>query len=141
MSDKPKPVYDDALITSDVCKQCGWCCHSRFKADTGFNLKQPEARKFIKLNLIDHDAVSFKGWDLENNTVSFSLKCSQLKSAEDGSVFCQVYEDRPMVCRTYNCLTQANERGYKHGPDFKPREVIRRLYGKEIELENKDATD
>lgn len=128
--------YDESLVTSEVCMQCGWCCHVRFSASPGFNLADNEARKFIKLNLVDHDAVEFRGWNIEKNQVHFAMKCSQLEEKGDGRVSCKVYEDRPRICREYNCLENANRRGITLGSDFPPRAVIRSVHGKEIEIDD-----
>ena len=86
-------------ITEDVCKSCGICCEIEIKTNW------PDARRFEWLGAIveNHD-------NIVSIDKGIRIRCSHLKQtkhATDPHWECDIYEDRPQLCKDYNCVSWA----------------------------------
>lgn len=115
-------MYNESLITSEVCVRCGACCSA-----------------FVRKGTIDIVLLS----DVTPSTPVEVISCRHLQS-RDGLHVCGNYEDRPQVCRDYNCLSKANRDGLEMALTTalgdRIRRAVRDVHGVEIELIN-TATD
>lgn len=109
-------MFDATLITSEVCIQCGACCSVYVRKGTFEPVLLGEATAEEELEVI---------------------ACPHLKS-ENGRHVCGNYENRPQVCRDYNCLTRANRVGLDMAEDKalanRVRQAVRAVFAREIEL-------
>ena len=86
-------------ITEDVCKSCGICCEIELKPSW------TDARRIDWLRAIvdKHDNITQTGSGIR-------IRCSHLKQtkhATDPHWECDIYEDRPQLCRDFNCVSWA----------------------------------
>lgn len=108
-------MFDESLITSDVCISCGACCSVYVRKGT------------TELVMLDEVAS-----DEEVEVIA----CPHLRT-ENNQYVCGNYENRPAVCRAYNCLTRANRDGLDMSEDKalpnRVRSAVRRVFNREIE--------
>ena len=86
-------------ITEDVCKTCGICCEIELKPNW------TDSRRMFWLGAIveNHDNITQTGSGIR-------IRCSHLKKtkhATDPHWECDIYEDRPQLCRDFNCVSWA----------------------------------
>ena len=86
-------------ITEDVCKSCGICCAIELTP----NWK--DARRWVWLGAIveNHDNIT-------QTDKGIRIHCSHLrqtKIADQPDWECDIYEDRPQLCRDFNCVSWA----------------------------------
>ena len=86
-------------ITEDVCKRCGICCEIELKPNW------TDSRRMFWLGAIveNHDNITQTGSGIR-------IRCSHLKQtkhATDPHWECDIYEDRPQLCRDFNCVSWA----------------------------------
>lgn len=109
-------MFDETLVSSDVCIQCGACCSVYVRKGT--------------TELVTLDEVS----SVEEVEV---IACPHLK-VEQGRHMCGNYENRPQVCRDYSCLRRANEQSLPMSEDSvlarRVRQTVRQVHNREIEL-------
>lgn len=108
--------FNTALITSAVCVACGACCSAYVRSGTA------------DVVLLEEAAVT--------DTVE-TVSCRHLTITE-GEHLCGQYQDRPVVCREYNCLQKANAQDYNL-PDTNAlgsriRAAVRQVHGREIDF-------
>jgi len=108
-------MFDASLVTSDVCIRCGACCSAYVRKGT------------IELVLLN---------EIQSEDEVEVIACRHLKS-ENGRHVCGNYEDRPNVCREYNCLSKANQNGLNLSETTalacRVRRAVREVHKKEIE--------
>jgi len=114
---------DESLITSDVCVRCGHCCKWTSEMQSVHPVNGPEwlnvmAGQSDKTELIWYENEVVEHWSIrDNKTVHeerarFRIKftCPKLEvDKEAGTKKCGIYNDRPKVCRDYNCFRTANQ--------------------------------
>ena len=86
-------------ITPDLCKRCGLCCELTVSPNT----EDPRQLEFYRVIAENHPDITFSDGSL-------SIKCSHLKQTKlsDTPYYeCSIYEDRPQLCRDYNCVSWA----------------------------------
>lgn len=109
-------MFDETLVSSDVCIRCGACCSVYVRKGT---------TELVSLD----EVVSEEDVEL--------VSCPHLQ-VRDGLYLCGNYDNRPQVCRNYNCLKRANEQNLPMPEDKvlsrRVRETVRGLYNREIEL-------
>lgn len=110
---------DDSLITSEVCMRCAQCC----KSTSTTQYASHNATDYIDTVIGDregieiqwHNPVNLEMSDLDEKEVAIKhpyevvFACPKLKE-KDGLKFCSIYENRPSVCKDFNCFTRANEK-------------------------------
>ena len=79
-------------ITSELCAKCGLCC----KWPVDISDKQNRAIDFFEAVMEGREGVEKVGHGVYN------LWCVHLKDNQ-----CTIYEDRPQMCRDYNCAAWA----------------------------------
>ena len=88
-------------ITSDLCKRCGMCCEITLGVDET-DYRQVE---FLRAVVENYSFIEYVG------DGCVSLRCSHLKqtklSDEDPHWECSIYDDRPQLCKDYNCVSWA----------------------------------
>mgnify|MGYP003151436954 CR=1 FL=1 len=90
-------------ITEDACKLCGICCSIELTP----NWK--DSRRMVWLGAIveNHDNITQTGKGIR-------IRCSHLrqtKYATNPHWECDIYEDRPQLCRDFNCVSWAKYSG------------------------------
>lgn len=97
---------DTSLITSDVCIKCQQCCygHAMVYPKTNFK-KKPK----IVQDAAEYAEVVFGNAQMhkdgDNITIFTQVRCQNL----DDEIGCTIYEDRPYVCRAFNCFDRYNQ--------------------------------
>ena len=86
-------------ITEDVCKRCGICCEIELKPNW------TDSRRMFWLGAIveNHDNITQTGSGIR-------IRCSHLKQTKHATNpywECDIYEDRPQLCRDFNCVSWA----------------------------------
>ena len=86
-------------ITEDVCKRCGICCEIELKPNW------TDSRRMFWLGAIveNHDNITQTGSGIRS-------RCSHLKQTKHATNpywECDIYEDRPQLCRDFNCVSWA----------------------------------
>ncbi len=92
---------------AQICQSCGFCCDGTLFR--GVLLRPEELDRSKRIGLRVHED---KG---------FLLPCSQLKDKS-----CQVYEDRPSTCRSFECSLLARHRE-EGGPVEQRLRVVERV--------------
>ena len=102
-SEFPVAVRDWPLqekdITAELCHRCGLCCELTISPDT----EDPRQLEFYRAVAENHPDITF-------DDGSLSIRCSHLKQTKHADVpywECSIYEDRPQLCRDYNCVSWA----------------------------------
>ena len=125
---------DPDLITSDVCTDCGRCCKTswiqpRHTTNGSDRLPYLQAmfgrspRTFVELR--KDKKVACVNW------------CSQLMP----NLKCKIYENRPQMCRDFNCFKEAN--GEKRLPEAWDhiKKLVERVHGIDLnQWRNKEKT-
>jgi len=92
-------MYDESLITSEVCIRCASCCK--------LTIGKPESRPE---RMIEWENIIAKQTDnieiLPDSRVRFH--CPKLV-VEGEFKKCGIYESRPYICSAYNCFEMANK--------------------------------
>ncbi|MFH0976161.1 MAG: YkgJ family cysteine cluster protein [Spirochaetota bacterium] len=85
-----------------ICRRCGTCCHVDMVAYVSaedFQRWEEEGRQDIIARIRDNDII-WAGDRIINNFGKIQMSCIYL--SWDGTSFsCEIYETRPMVCRSY----------------------------------------
>ena len=90
-------------ITSDLCKRCGICCEIELKPNWQDSRRLP----WLKAIVENHDNITQTGNGIR-------ICCSHLrqtKHSTDPHWECDIYEDRPQLCRDFNCVSWAKYSG------------------------------
>lgn len=95
------------------CSRCGNCCREIFflidKAYTEEGLDHLQWARHHGLKIAyREDPNGRKLWGVE-----LDAPCKHLKEAENGKTSCQIYENRPQMCRNYTGKNEFPECGYK----------------------------
>ncbi len=90
---------------AQICQSCGFCCDGTLFRAVLLRPDELDRAKRIGLRVLED-----KG---------FQLPCSQLKDLS-----CQVYEDRPSTCRSFECNLLARHRE-EGGPVERPLRTVR----------------
>ncbi len=111
--DKEWVDLDPSLITSEVCMQCGKCCKTTWIQKRYSTRKNgPDNDKLPYLQAMfgrsPRSFVEERGPD----KVAVVNWCTQLMP----DLKCKIYNNRPQMCRDYNCFTAAN--GKKTLPEY-----------------------
>lgn len=72
------------------CCRCGACCEK-------FAMQRRFAPDFIEF------MTAFYGRRLEESIVHVNRRCSKLRYDDDGKAVCTIYDERPKICRDFNC--------------------------------------
>ena len=106
-SEFPVPVREWPLqekdITEDVCKRCGICCEIELTPNWTDSRRLPWLRAIVE----NHDNITQTGSGIR-------IRCSHLrqtKHATNPHWECDIYEDRPQLCRDFNCVSWAKYAG------------------------------
>jgi len=86
-------------ITSELCKRCGLCCELTIAPAT----EDTRQLEYYRTVVENHPDITF-------NDGSLSIRCSHLKKTKHSPTphwECSIYEDRPQLCRDYNCVSWA----------------------------------
>lgn len=109
------PMFDESLITSAVCIECGACCSAFVRKDT----------------------TELVAWDERDVGEIEMVSCRHLDS-RTGQHLCRQYQDRPQVCRQYHCLQKANLQGLEmpntNVISSRVRAAVLKIHGRAIEL-------
>jgi len=90
-------------ITEDVCKSCGICCEIELTP----SWTDPRRMFWLGAIVENHDNITQTGSGIR-------IRCSHLKKtkhATDPHWECDIYEDRPQLCRDFNCVSWAKYSG------------------------------
>jgi len=86
-------------ITGELCKKCGLCCELTVTPNT----EDPRQLEFYRTIAENYSHMTFTDGAL-------SIRCSHLrktKLAAQPHWECSIYDDRPQLCRDYNCVSWA----------------------------------
>ena len=85
-------------ITEEVCQKCGICCSMDLKP----SWKDPRMMAALRVMIEGYDNITFTGDGIR-------IHCSHLKETkmEWKSMKCDIYDDRPQLCRDFNCVSWA----------------------------------
>lgn len=99
---------DESLINSDVCIKCGSCCKM-----TTENIRcSSYGLPWYKTVVEQTDRIKLVDIDPKNEKLKIRFFCPQLEvNTEQRTHVCKIYENRPNVCRDYNCFRDANNKG------------------------------
>ena len=137
---------DESLITSEVCVKCGHCCKwtsemQHCHPDIGKEWLDVIAKQSDTTQLLwyDNDKVQHKS--SSGNTDAqmrgqFRIRftCPKLEvDKEAGTKMCTIYEDRPTVCRNYNCFRDANFKNQRPENWDYIAGIIKEVHGVDIE--------
>lgn len=96
---------DDLLSAPSACHKCCLDIDIDFKCLFFPELLDDSGREFVRAHGLDDARLA----DLRNNAilmsdgkVKISHRCQQL----DELGFCRIYEQRPQICRSYDCSTR-----------------------------------
>lgn len=110
-------MFDVALVTSEVCIRCGACCSAYVRKGTTELVLLEEITSMDEVEVV---------------------ACPHLRIVNNQHV-CNNYENRPQVCRDYNCLSKANRDGRTmpegNAQASRVRNAVREVSHREIELE------
>jgi len=102
-SDFPVAVREWPLkeggITGELCQRCGICCEIELKP----NWKNPRQFEWLRAIVDKHEAITHTGKGIR-------IRCSHLRQAKYATNphwECSIYEDRPQLCRDFNCVSWA----------------------------------
>tara|TARA_Y100001951_G_C11157131_1_gene192627 strand:- start:299 stop:664 length:366 start_codon:yes stop_codon:yes gene_type:complete len=98
-------------ITSELCEKCAICCHSTITLPW-----EVRALDWFDTVIETNELVEKVG----HGTYQFT--CGYLKDNQ-----CSIYEDRPQLCRDYNCVTWA-----KCGKDLPSFNKVLKIAGKDL---------
>ena len=141
MADK---LLDDSLIDSDVCIRCAHCC----KSTSSVQYAHPNAKEWIdvlhdtpNLEVQWHnpemtEQVKSDGSKVKQMAVPYHVTthCTKLVIDEAaGTRMCGIYEDRPAICRNYNCFTTANRSKRRPQNWDKIKRIIQEVHGVTVE--------
>jgi len=96
MQDWPLQEKD---ITEDVCQRCGICCEIELKP----NWKDPRQFEWLSAIVENHDNIT-------ETKKGIRIRCSHLRETKHSTSphwECDIYEDRPQLCRDFNCVSWA----------------------------------
>ena len=133
---------DESLITNEVCMRCAQCCKSTSSTQYAAN----NATDFVDTVIGDrenvhiewHNPIMVEMSDLTDHQIAVKhpyevvFICPKLKE-KDGLKICSIYENRPSVCKDYNCFTRANEKKQRPYGWDKIKEVIKSIHDVDIE--------
>ena len=119
-------ILDESLFTSEVCVQCGHCCKWTTEMQHVHPEKGPEWLNVIAKHdrtqllwydnqMVEHKSLS-EGRTVTEERAAFKIRftCPKLEIDEEaGTKMCGIYEDRPRICRDYNCFRTANNNGQR----------------------------
>lgn len=91
MSNNEWPLQE-ADITEDVCKSCAICCEIEIKP----NWKDPRQLEWLHAIVEKHDHI-------QSSEHGIKIRCSHLID----NYKCGIYENRPKMCRDFNCVSWA----------------------------------
>jgi len=86
-------------INEDVCKKCAICCEIELKP----NWKNPRQFEWLGAIVEGHDNIT-------ETRKGIRIRCSHLRQTKyaTGPYWeCGIYEDRPRLCRDFNCVSWA----------------------------------
>ena len=86
-------------ITSELCKNCGLCCELTVSPNT----EDPRQLEFYRTIAENYPHITFTDGSL-------SIRCSHLRKTKQSDTphwECSIYEDRPQLCKDYNCVSWA----------------------------------
>ena len=86
-------------ITHELCKRCGLCCELTIACDTD----DPRQLEFYRAVVENNPEITFIDGTL-------SIRCSHLRQttlSDSPQWECDIYEDRPQLCKDYNCVSWA----------------------------------
>lgn len=99
------PNLNEDLITSDVCVKCGSCC----KMTTEYIRCSPVGLEWYKTVVEQNDLIRLVAFNEKEEKVKIRFTCPKLVVDQQQKTFtCSIYQDRPQVCRAYNCFRTAN---------------------------------
>jgi len=114
---KPNWVKQDpALINSDVCIRCGRCCKATLQVHQPFPIDENHRKQKVDyIATIFDDVKGIKVIDISNDRtqktrVMLQKKCPKLDKNDHGHLICSIYEKRPAVCSSFNCIQTANHK-------------------------------
>jgi len=102
------------LINSDICIRCGHCCKATLPVHQPFTVDDNHKRQkteYIATVFADVDTI--KVVDITNSKTGTTKvvvvkTCAKLDINKEGHKVCSTYENRPVVCKAFNCITTAN---------------------------------
>lgn len=114
------PEYTKHLSCGSI-KNCSMCCHDTIL------MGEVEA-EFIKSYIKDNNiAFSKERVELQNSNVTLKWEdkaCPMLKDLEDGNRLCSIYENRPLICRTHNSVSDPILCFRENGQNTKEASII-----------------
>jgi len=64
-----------------------------------------------------HEGVIVRWVDKDNAEVGFNSPCKHLKFDSDGKALCEIYEERPEICRVFPASPNINCPGFRFSDD------------------------
>jgi|TARA_Y100000034_G_scaffold14118_1_gene14794 Fe-S-cluster containining protein len=105
-SDFPLPIrvwpLPEEAITEEVCQRCGICCEIEIKP----SWTDPRRFEWLRAIVENHD-------NIQSTEKGIRIRCSHLKETVMGwkRMGCDIYDDRPQLCRDFNCVSWAKYSG------------------------------
>lgn len=124
-------LLDESLITSDVCLRCGHCC----KVTTQYERCSPDGVEWWAVIASESDLIEVIIHPTEKQA-RIRIHCPKLKN-QDGLKVCSIYEDRPTVCRKYNCFRTANLKNQRPENWNYIKGIVDSVHGTNIEWKGK----
>jgi|TARA_Y100001951_G_scaffold1559_1_gene1073 Fe-S-cluster containining protein len=88
---------EESDINSDTCSRCGDCCSIEIRPK--WNTADRRFMDLLEVIVDKHDDIEFVGDGIR-------ITCSHLKDRR-----CTIYENRPQLCRDFNCVSWAKVSG------------------------------
>ena len=86
----------EADITESVCKSCAICCEIEIKP----NWKDPRQMEWLRAIVDKHNHI-------KDTAKGIRIRCSYIEGDDEIGYKCGIYNERPQLCRDFNCVSWA----------------------------------
>ena len=100
-------------ITEEVCQRCAACCHAALNVEGDLRNLEFLERIYGSRLVVQWRGLCGCGCGAVKYQGQVEDTCPALEEVEEGRYRCNDYENRPLFCREFNCVTWATVGGHK----------------------------